>query len=286
MLLGAVVQVALDAAALGVGGGDQAATRGLQVGVRAPQVGQRGLQGLVEAAVAQHDRQPAGDLGQRPVVGRAERSGVRRPFDEHQRQDAAAVHGGREPQLPVGQRTASRGRRAGGAPTAAASPARPRRTRRSRPSSAGVERGRHGSASGSSALRHDERAVQAGSASAAGAGRRRSSRPGPDLDAGRAASRGASTRRGVRSRSSTGLPRPAFSAKSASSSSGDRRRRVQRGAHPARGAAGERAGSTPPRRRSPPTAGPIDPASAPAGSRPSSSSNATSPSTTAPQTAA
>ena len=161
MLLGAVVQVALDPLALGVRRGDQPAARGLQVRVRPPQVGQRGLQGLVQAAVAEHDRQPAGDLGERPVVGRAERQRVRRPLDDHQRQDAAAVQGRREPQLPVGQRTRVLvAVEQTGHPQP--QPARPGHAHTAQHAQFGrLERGRHGVGVGVQRAGHDERAVQA-----------------------------------------------------------------------------------------------------------------------------
>ena len=97
VLLRAIVQVALDPLALAVRSGDQSAAGGLQVHVRLSQVGERGLQRLVQAPVAQHDRQPAGDLGQRPVVRSAERQRVRRALDEDQRQDAVALQGRCEP---------------------------------------------------------------------------------------------------------------------------------------------------------------------------------------------
>ena len=60
MLLRTVVEVALDLAAGGIGRGDDAGTRRLQVGVGLPQLLEAGLQRGVELAVVDRRRRPAG----------------------------------------------------------------------------------------------------------------------------------------------------------------------------------------------------------------------------------
>ena len=68
VLLGAVVQVALDLAAGVVGGGHDAGPRGPQLQVALAQLVEGGLQGRVEPHVVQGQAERAGQLGQAPVV--------------------------------------------------------------------------------------------------------------------------------------------------------------------------------------------------------------------------
>ena len=246
VLLRAVVQVALDPLALAVRSGDQPAAGGLQVHVRLSQVGERGLQRHVQAPVAQHDRQPAGDLGERPVVRGAERDGVGRPFDEDERQHAVR-------RAPPG-RSAAAGRPARRQLAAVEQPrhpepqpARPGHTRAAQQAQlGGVERRRNGVAVGVERARHDERAVQPRRDPAAQQVDARPGRPGPSRPPrGTAASRGASTRPGCAAGRRPGCP-------------GRRSRRSRRAARPASGGprAAPRASAGPPdgrrARRTPP----------------------------------
>ena len=73
VLLGAVVQVALDAAALGVGGGHDPRPRGLQLAGLAAHLVEALLQRGVEVHVVQGQADLAGQLGEGLVVGLGER---------------------------------------------------------------------------------------------------------------------------------------------------------------------------------------------------------------------
>ena len=68
MLLGTVVQVPLDAAALGVAAGHDASPRGAQLVGLAPQLVERGLQGGVQLGVVKGQPDLAGQLGEDAVV--------------------------------------------------------------------------------------------------------------------------------------------------------------------------------------------------------------------------
>ena len=68
MLLGAVVQVALDPAALGVAAGDDAGPRRAQLVRLLAQLVQRGLQGRVQLRVVEGQTDLAGELGEHAVV--------------------------------------------------------------------------------------------------------------------------------------------------------------------------------------------------------------------------
>ncbi len=101
VLLGTVVDVALDPPALGVGGGDEPQARGAQLLVGPPEVVQAGPKRCVEAAVVQHDSEPTADLAEGALVVGAD------PFafaglldDECAEQVAAVAHGG-DPHLRV-----------------------------------------------------------------------------------------------------------------------------------------------------------------------------------------
>ena len=79
VLLGPVVEISFDPAALGVGGGHQPDPGGPQLLVGAAQVFEGGLQGGIELAVVEDDAHPPSELGQRGVVGGLEALGARDP---------------------------------------------------------------------------------------------------------------------------------------------------------------------------------------------------------------
>ena len=76
VLLGTVVEVALELAPLGVAGGDDAGARLLQLVVAHLQLVEAGLQRGVELHVVQRERDLAGELGQDAVLGLRERLAV------------------------------------------------------------------------------------------------------------------------------------------------------------------------------------------------------------------
>ena len=194
--------------------------------------------------VVQRERHPAGELGERLVVGLVERQRVRRRARRPPAPStlppcrAGANRSCRSAAVPrcswptSSRGTHSRSQPGPATPHGAACPVRQARAGRRRVG-VGVQR-----------AGHDERAVQArvgpGAQSRAGP---RPARPGRSSTSTRESCQ---SRRidsaSVRSRSSTGLPRPALSAKSASSSSGERRTacraaRVRRAARRANGPA-------------------------------------------------
>ena len=102
VLLGAVVQVALELAALGVAGGHDAGPGLLQLGVRALQLVERRLQRGVELDVVQGEADLAGQLGEHAVVALGEGLAVRpggrttmRPEQLAGVGDRGDAHGGR-----------------------------------------------------------------------------------------------------------------------------------------------------------------------------------------------
>ena len=84
VLLGAVVQVALDLAALGVAGGHDAGARRAQVVVGQAQVLEALLERRVELHVVEGEADLAGQLGEHAVVLVGEGVGVGRPLDHEQ----------------------------------------------------------------------------------------------------------------------------------------------------------------------------------------------------------
>ena len=103
VLLGAVVEVALDLAALGVAGGHDAGARGAEVLVGLLEVLEALLQGRVELHVVQGQADLAGQLGEHAVVLLGELVAVGRPLDHEQAEQLARVRGGGDPELGVGR---------------------------------------------------------------------------------------------------------------------------------------------------------------------------------------
>ena len=99
VLLGAVVQVALDLAALGVAGGHDAGTRGLQVLVGPLQVLEALLQRGVELHVVQGEADLAGQLGEHPVVLLGEVVAVGGALDHEEPEQLARVGRRRDAEL-------------------------------------------------------------------------------------------------------------------------------------------------------------------------------------------
>ena len=99
VLLGAVVEVALDLAPLGVAGGHDAGTRGAQVVVGALQVLEALLQRGVELHVVEGEPDLAGQLGEHPVVLVGEVVAVGGALDHEQAEQLTGVRGRRDAQL-------------------------------------------------------------------------------------------------------------------------------------------------------------------------------------------
>ena len=99
MLLGAVVEVALDPVPFGVGRGDDPGTRGAQLLGLPAQLVQRCLKRRVEADVAQCEPVLAGELGQHPLAGLRERLGACGALDEDHAEELARAGDRRNPQL-------------------------------------------------------------------------------------------------------------------------------------------------------------------------------------------
>ena len=99
VLLGAVVEVALDLAALGVAGGDDAGTGGAQVLVGALQVLEALLQRGVELHVVEREADLAGELGEDAVVLLGEVVAVGGALDHEQAEQLAGVRGRRHAEL-------------------------------------------------------------------------------------------------------------------------------------------------------------------------------------------
>ena len=99
VLLGAVVQVALDPAALGVAGRDDAGPRFAQLVGLLAQLIQGGLQGGVELHVVEGEADLAGQLGQHAVVLLGEGVRLGRAFHHDQAEQLAAVADRRHAQL-------------------------------------------------------------------------------------------------------------------------------------------------------------------------------------------
>ena len=99
VLLGAVVEVALDLAPLGVSGRDDAGPRGAQVLVGALQVLEALLQRRVELDVVEREPDLAGELGEDPVVLVGEVVAVGGPLDHQQAEQLAGVRRRRDAEL-------------------------------------------------------------------------------------------------------------------------------------------------------------------------------------------
>ena len=97
VLLGAVVQVPLELAALGVGGGHDAGPRLLQLVVAQPQLVEAGLERRVELHVVQRQADLAGQLGEHAVLGFGERLAVGAAAGDDEAEQLAAVGDGRHP---------------------------------------------------------------------------------------------------------------------------------------------------------------------------------------------
>ena len=112
VLLGAVVEVALELAPLGVAGRDDAGPRLLQLVVAQLQLVEAGLQGGVELHVVQRQGDLAGELGEHVVLGLGERLAVAAAGDDDEAEQLAGVGDGREPhrRRAVGDRRAAAAR--------------------------------------------------------------------------------------------------------------------------------------------------------------------------------
>ena len=99
VLLGAVVEVALDLAALGVAGGHDAGARGAEVLVGPLQVLEALLQRGVELHVVQGEADLAGQLGEHAVVLLGEVVAVGGPLDHEQAEQLAGVRRRRDAEL-------------------------------------------------------------------------------------------------------------------------------------------------------------------------------------------
>ena len=111
VLLGPVVQVALDLAPGLVGRGDDAGARGLELARLAPHLVERGLQRGVELHVVQGEPDLTGELGEHAVVLVVEALGPRCPPRHDQPEELARVGDGRHPQDGVVALRQQRGQR-------------------------------------------------------------------------------------------------------------------------------------------------------------------------------
>ena len=96
MLLGAVVQVALDPPTLVVGRGDHACSREPELVRLSAKLLERCLQIRVEPGVAQRERDLTCQLGEGAVGLFAERLGARRALHDDQAEKLARVRNGRD----------------------------------------------------------------------------------------------------------------------------------------------------------------------------------------------
>ena len=99
VLLGAVVEVALDLAALGVAGGDDAGPRGAEVFVGAASGSRGSPAGPSRAARCGARAHLAGELGEDAVVLLGEVVAVGGPLDHEEAEQLAGVRRRRDPQL-------------------------------------------------------------------------------------------------------------------------------------------------------------------------------------------
>ena len=132
VLLGAVVQVALDAAALGVAARDDPRARRTKLVGLAAQLVERGLQRRVELGVVEREPDLSRELGEHAVVLLAEGVRTLGALDDDEPEQLAAVADRRDAQLAA---VAALARARGATPTPRRCPRRPRAvmTGRSRP---------------------------------------------------------------------------------------------------------------------------------------------------------